>query len=56
MDRFERMIRSREEHRRRMESGPDSMQVRLALLKQVEDGEITLAEAQAEIRRLAKQR
>lgn len=47
------------EHRRNVcdnPNAPDNMSVRLALLKRIDAGEITLADAQKQVRKLRKQR
>lgn len=41
-------------HRARMESGPDSMDVRRALLAKVDAGEMAFEDVQKEVRRLSR--
>ena len=55
MDHYERI------HRHRIDvldnpDAPDNMEARLALIRRVDAGEITLAEAQKQVRKLRRQR
>ncbi len=55
-DRFSRMMEKRRLLKEAEESGQvaDSLEVRMALMARVKSGEITLAEAQVELRRIKR--
>lgn len=56
MTRFERRLVQREAHKKAEAAGEvaDSMDVRMALMKRVHDGEITLEQAQAELAKIKR--
>jgi hypothetical protein len=56
MTRFERSLANRDAHKKAEASGEvaDSMEVRMAIMKRVHDGEITLEAAQAELIRIKR--
>lgn len=57
MTRFERSIANRDAHKKAEAAGEvaDSMDVRMALMKRVHDGEITLEHAQSDLSRIIRE-